>query len=92
MDVTNIIRDADERARTQGKAGAALLITTVRSPDETQNSLKSVSPIILRMEELLQTADQRWKPAMMEIINKGTNIRSTIAKREKAGGLTPLEY
>ncbi|KAJ7216016.1 hypothetical protein GGX14DRAFT_696434 [Mycena pura] len=82
-----IIHDADERARAQGKAGVAMLLTCVTRPDGKSRALLRNCPVVLRMEELQVGESPGWEKKMQEIIDEGRSIKKMIAKAEKTGML-----
>jgi hypothetical protein len=81
-------RELDEQAKGRGKAGVALLVTTVSPPDGNAAlaAICRTTPVILMMEELTDSEDTpEWKDLMKDIINNGTSIKRMIAERERLG-------
>ncbi|KAJ7814825.1 hypothetical protein B0H14DRAFT_2603868 [Mycena olivaceomarginata] len=79
--------EANDREKSRGKAGVALLIIKVLSPEGEHITLARAMPVVLRMDELNQSETPGWRDAIKDIINKGTSIKHRIAMKEKAGEL-----
>ncbi|KAJ6525274.1 hypothetical protein DFH09DRAFT_1188752 [Mycena vulgaris] len=80
--VENILQnvgECDTKARGQEKAGAALVVTEIRTPDEAERALIRFSP--LEQEE----EDGRWEERVRVVVDEGRSIRHILAKREKKG-------
>ncbi|KAJ7084724.1 hypothetical protein C8R44DRAFT_753127 [Mycena epipterygia] len=79
-------RELDQQAKGRGKAGVALLVTSVSPPDGTapRATLLRNMPVILMMEEVTDAEDPpEWKDLMRDILNNGTSIKRVIAERER---------
>ncbi|KAJ7474084.1 hypothetical protein FB451DRAFT_1247810 [Mycena latifolia] len=89
-ELVNQYRELDQQAKGRGKAGTALLVTSVSPADKnaTQGALFRTTPVILMMEEVTKSEDTpEWKDLMKDIINNGTSIKRMIAERERLGVL-----
>ncbi|KAJ6525267.1 hypothetical protein DFH09DRAFT_1188735 [Mycena vulgaris] len=85
--VENILQnvgECDAKARGQGKAGAGLVVTEIRTPDGAERALIRFSPVAIRMEEL-EREDGRWEERVRVVVDEGRSIRHILAKREKKG-------
>ncbi|KAJ6620386.1 hypothetical protein B0H10DRAFT_2022688 [Mycena sp. CBHHK59/15] len=89
-ELVNQYCELDQQAKGRGKAGTALLVTSVSPPDgnATRASIFRTTPVILMMEEVTDSEDTpEWKELMKDIINNGTSIKRMIAERERLGVL-----
>lgn len=80
--------ELDQQAKGRGKAGTALLVTSVSPPDGSapRAALFRTTPVILMMEEVTDSEDTpEWKNLMRDIINNGTSIKRMVAERERRG-------
>lgn len=84
-DMLQHVRECDEKAKSQGKAGVAILVTEIKTPDGAERSLIRFSPVAVRKAELEQKEDTQWAQRIRIIINEGRNIKHLIAKQEKRG-------
>ncbi|KAJ7042287.1 hypothetical protein C8F04DRAFT_1077288 [Mycena alexandri] len=85
------MRESDEQAKRQGKAGAALILVYI-TPAEGRthpNKYFRVMPIILRMEELQpkKNIGPQWKDGLKYVVNDGKSLKRVFAKQEKRGEL-----
>ncbi|KAJ7460153.1 hypothetical protein FB451DRAFT_1270528 [Mycena latifolia] len=85
--MTNSIQDKDKKAKANGKAGAALLITIINPVDDHETKITLFTDVILRMAELDQPETIGWKNGIKDIINEGRSIKREVAAKEKAGEL-----
>ncbi|KAJ7507042.1 hypothetical protein B0H11DRAFT_1969999 [Mycena galericulata] len=81
------VRECDDKVKSQGKAGAALVLTEIITPDGAERSLLRFSPVAIRMAELELEEDTEWERRTKIIINEGKNIKHIIAKQERRGML-----
>ncbi|KAJ7779625.1 hypothetical protein B0H16DRAFT_1499428 [Mycena metata] len=92
--VHEIMRESDEQAKLQGKAGSALILVYI-TPAEGKthhNKYFRVMPIILRMEELqpkknTENTGITWKERVKYFVNEGKSFKRTFVKQEKRGEL-----
>ncbi|KAJ7088403.1 hypothetical protein B0H15DRAFT_1022431 [Mycena belliarum] len=80
--------ELDLQAKARGKAGTALVVTSVSpSPGSTTRAaLFRTTPVTLLMEDVTESEDTpEWKDLIKDIINNGTSIRRMMAEREKRG-------
>jgi hypothetical protein len=75
QELVNQFREFNDLEKSWGKAGVALLIINVLSPEGEHFTLARVMPVVLRMDELNQCETPSWRDAMKDIINKGTSIK-----------------
>lgn len=79
-------RNGDEKTRSQGGAGGALVQIMITAPDDTNRiSLVRFSPVVLRRRELEREEDTLWELGIAKTINEGISIRNLAAKKGKKG-------
>ncbi|KAJ7042264.1 hypothetical protein C8F04DRAFT_1176423 [Mycena alexandri] len=85
--VHEVMRESDEQAKRQGKAGAALILVYITPAEGKTHPSKyfRVMPIILRMEELQpkKNIGSGWKDGLKYFVNEGKSLKRVIAKQEK---------
>ncbi|KAJ7232909.1 hypothetical protein C8J57DRAFT_1578438 [Mycena rebaudengoi] len=85
-----VTKDADDLAKRQGMPGAALVITDIRSSDDSASGVLRGTPVILRPSAFAKEENSGWEIAIKHIINEGLNIKEIYRAGEIAGTLSPL--
>jgi hypothetical protein len=79
-------RNGDEKDRSQGGAGVALVQIMITASDGTNRiSLVRFSPVVVMRGELEREEDTLWELGIAKTINEGINIRNLAAKKAKKG-------
>ncbi|KAJ7881418.1 hypothetical protein B0H13DRAFT_935349 [Mycena leptocephala] len=79
-------RNVDEKTRSLGGAGGALVQTMITAPDDTNRiSLVRFSPVVVGRRELEREEDTLWELGIAKTINEGISIRNLAAKKGKKG-------
>ncbi|KAJ7136407.1 hypothetical protein C8R43DRAFT_1020681 [Mycena crocata] len=88
--ILNSWRHHDEKAKSTGKSGAAVLIIRIRpANDEKRTDLLRTMPVAIGPEEVAMGQERLidWKAEMAKIIDDGKSIKHAIAKKERKGEL-----